>query len=358
MVKECPLNEPLVQLHSYTTYQPTSSIMPAQRNTYQSIASSGSFVMRASLHNRDRFSSARDDLSRPYPSYKDVYLRSNMSNPGSDEFQDLGLNDFLVAQRRVARQKLEHLQLTPYQGSLFSRGVQPHWEQREPYNAVLEASIGYAASCGVVVMDEVADPNERVDVRMEEVEEDVGTLKGEVVELRNELRELREAHGRLSRQVGELNTLAEDMRRHLRLPRTPEERAAARIEANLRAAEERRRLAEEESMDSEWERHALRMAENRAIRRASTLVGFQGRLVPIVGELDRAESPPREVIDLTDNSEDDVLNLSSEEERQAREEVRRGVLTFHAEVEHAQADPAPEYEAPPPSYDAPGSSRS
>ena len=223
---------------SYTAKPPTTSIiiMPAQRNAYQSIVSSGSFVMRASLHNRDCFSSARDDLSRPYPSYEDVYLHSNTSNPGSDEFQDLGLNDFLVAQRRVARRKLERLQLTPYQGSLFSRGIQPHWEQREPYNVVLEASIGYAASCGVVIMDEVADLNERVDVRME-VEEDVGTLKGEVVELRNELRELREAHDWLSRQVGELNTLAEDMRRQLCLPRTPEERAVARIEADLRAEE-------------------------------------------------------------------------------------------------------------------------
>ena len=174
--------------------------------------------MRASLHNRDCFPSARDGLSRPYPAYKDVYLRSNTSNPGTDEFQDLGLNDFLVARRRVARRKLEHLQLTPYQGSLFSWGVQPHWEQREPYNMVLEASIGYAASCGVVVMDEVADLNEKVDVRMEEVEEDVGTLKGEVVKLRNELRELREAHGRLSCQVSELNTLVEGMQRHLHLP--------------------------------------------------------------------------------------------------------------------------------------------
>ena len=116
-------NVPLMSyLSSYTAKPPTTSIiiMPAQRNTYQSIASSGSFIMRASLHNRDRFSSARDNLSRPYPSYEDVYLCSNMSNPGSDEFQDLGLNDFLVAQRRVARRKLEHLQLTPYQGSLFS----------------------------------------------------------------------------------------------------------------------------------------------------------------------------------------------------------------------------------------------
>ena len=97
-------NVPLTSYSSSLTAKPlpTFIIMPAQRNAYQSIASSGSFVMRASLHNRDRFSSARDNLSRPYPSYEDVYLRSNMSNPGSDEFQDLGLNDFLVAQRRVA----------------------------------------------------------------------------------------------------------------------------------------------------------------------------------------------------------------------------------------------------------------
>ena len=132
---------------------------------------------------------------------------------------------------------------------------------------------------------------------------------------------------------------------------------AARIKADLRAAEEQQRLAEEESTDSEWERHALRMAENRAVRRASTLAGFQGWLVPI-GEPDRAESPPREIIDLTDDFEDDVLDLSSEEERQAREEEHRGVLTFHAEMERAWADPAPEYEAPPPEYNAPGPSRS
>ena len=199
--------------------------------------------------------------------------------------------------------------------------------------------------------------NERVDVRMEEVEEDVGTLKGEVVELRNELRELREAHGQLSHQVSELNTLVEDMHRHLHLPQTPEERAAVRIEADLRAVERRWQLDEEEVTDSEWECHALRLAERRAVRRASTLVRFQGRLVPI-GEPDCAESPPREIIDLTDDSEDDILDLSSEEEQQVREEERMGVLTFHAKVERARADPAPEYEAPPPGYNAPGPSRS
>ena len=178
---------------------------------------------------------------------------------------------------------------------------------------VLEASLRYTALCSVVVMDEVVDLNERADVRMEEVEEAVGSLKGEVVKLRNELRELEEAHSRLSHQVGELNTLAEDMRRHLHLPQTPEERAAARIEADLRATEWRRELDEEEVTDSEWEHHALHLAERRAVRRTSTLVGFQGQLVPI-GEPDHAESLPREIIDLTDDSEDDVLDLSSEEE--------------------------------------------
>ena len=103
------------------------------------------------------------------------------------------------------------------------------------------------------------------------------------------------------------------MRRHLHLPQTPEERAVVRIGSDLREAQWRRELNEEEVTDSEWEHHALHLAERRAVRRASTLVGFQGQLVPI-GELDHAESLPREIIDLTDDSKDDVLNLSSEEE--------------------------------------------
>ena len=116
-------------------------------------------------------------------------------------------------------------------------------------------------------------------------------------------------------------------------------------------------MDKEEVTDSKWEHHTLCLAERRAVRRASTLVRFQGRLVPI-GKPDCAESLPREIIDLTDDSKDDVLDLSSEEEQQAREEEHMGVLTFHAEVECARADPAPEYEAPPPGYDALGPSRS
>ena len=92
--------------------------MPASRISIRSGAH-GSFVLRESNFNRDRFVSAQDDLSRPYPKAEDVYLQSDASNP-EEEFADLGLSDFFIAHRRVARRKLDCLQLTALQVSFSS----------------------------------------------------------------------------------------------------------------------------------------------------------------------------------------------------------------------------------------------
>ena len=54
-----------------------------------------------------------------------------------------------------------------------------------------------------------------------------------------------------------------------------------RIESELREAQQRREIDETESTDSEWECHTHCLAERRAVRRAQTLVVFEGRLVPI-----------------------------------------------------------------------------
>ena len=54
---------------------------------------------------------------------------------------------------------------------LLSQGVQVGLERREPYNPILEASIGYAGAAAVAVMDEVVYVNERQDERMEGIEE-------------------------------------------------------------------------------------------------------------------------------------------------------------------------------------------
>src|SRR5882762_5413076 len=103
--------------------------MPASRISICSGAN-GSFVLRESNFNRDRFVSARDDLSRPYPKAEDVYLQSDASNP-EEEFADLGLSDFFIAHRRVARRKLDCLQLTALQVSFFFHSYFPlSWTYR------------------------------------------------------------------------------------------------------------------------------------------------------------------------------------------------------------------------------------
>ena len=57
---------------------------------------------------------------------------------------------------------------------LLSQGVQVSLKRREPYDPILEASIGYTGATAIAVMDEVAYVNERQDERMEGIEE--GTL--------------------------------------------------------------------------------------------------------------------------------------------------------------------------------------
>jgi len=75
---------------------------------------------------------------------------------------DIGLSNFFITHHQVARCKLEHLQLSSYQAGLLSRGVQVGMERREPYNVILEAAMGYAGACGVVVMDDVGLVNKKV----------------------------------------------------------------------------------------------------------------------------------------------------------------------------------------------------
>src|SRR5258705_8626137 len=187
--------------------------MPAQRSSSTRASSiGGSFVEGASSHNQHRFSSARDDPSRPYPSNRDVYRRSNPHNPDEDEFANVRLSDFFLAHRRVARRKLERLQLTPYQAGLLSRGVQVGMERREPYNAVIEAAMGYSGACSVAVMDDVALVNKKVDKLDEGLGEEVVRLDMIHQELLRDLDEERaraQKSDRFLRKVASLKVLAD-----------------------------------------------------------------------------------------------------------------------------------------------------
>ena len=121
-----------------------------------------SALAAATTHNRHQFTYARRDSGRPYPSALDVYVRSDTAKPGEDGFKDLFLNDFVIANKRVARRKLASMTLDRQPFHLLLRGVQPRMDVEENQNGVLETALGYAGAVGVTVMDELAHVNEKV----------------------------------------------------------------------------------------------------------------------------------------------------------------------------------------------------
>ena len=117
---------------------------------------------------------------------------------------------------------MDHLPLASNTQELLSWGVQVSLERSEPYNPILEASIGYAGAAAVAVMDEVAFVNERQDKRMEGIEEGALGLVSRVEEENCQLRELQQAQEEqivrdgerirdLERSVGTLRTLVNSL---------------------------------------------------------------------------------------------------------------------------------------------------
>src|SRR5258708_9289631 len=189
--------------------------MPA---THTAASSRGSSNREASSYNLDRFQVARNDATMPYPSETDIYRRSTIHNPDDDGFFDLGLRDFLVANCRVARRRLDRLAVTPYQSGLLSRGAQHCLDTREPYNMVLEASLGYTASCSVAAFDEVASVYERTNeldwrilINRDEVASVEQRLRERVRELEVRYEVERDLCWEATRNIGELRGLVNDL---------------------------------------------------------------------------------------------------------------------------------------------------
>ena len=80
-----------------------------------------------------------------------------------DEFKDLFLNNFILAQKRVAHRCLERLELSKNQRALLARGVSCMMDVEYEKNGVVEACVGYAGAIGVMVIDKMANVNEWVD---------------------------------------------------------------------------------------------------------------------------------------------------------------------------------------------------
>ncbi|KAF9789524.1 hypothetical protein BJ322DRAFT_1177786 [Thelephora terrestris] len=218
-----------------------STRVPTRRSSSYSPVQENNF-------NIDRFSHARRDASRPYPTLGNVMDRTATADP-NEGFTDLGFRDFIQASRRVSRRKLARIETNPYATELLNRGVKFVTETNETFNSVLEASVIHTGNVGSMLMDEIAHVNERVDGRREEIEklekeflgchegilkiEDeqeqhgmaIDRLKGEVITLKDLVRslvvktgELEDDKVRLTRRVSELTGEVRDLQRRCNEP--------------------------------------------------------------------------------------------------------------------------------------------
>ncbi|KAF9649735.1 hypothetical protein BDM02DRAFT_3229300 [Thelephora ganbajun] len=78
------------------------------------------------------------------------------------DFSDLAVNDFVLSHKVTARRKLERLQGLVFARSLLERGTFHAMEGIEVYNGPIEVLMGYTASMGVMLAEEIALTNDVV----------------------------------------------------------------------------------------------------------------------------------------------------------------------------------------------------
>ena len=80
---------------------------------------------------------------------------SNTHDPDQDGFEDLYCRDFIHTISRVARRKLSHHHLDPYQRAAFRCGIIRYNIGEEEANPTLELAMEYAGALGTIVFDEL-----------------------------------------------------------------------------------------------------------------------------------------------------------------------------------------------------------
>ena len=86
--------------------------------------------------------------------------RTNTDHP-EEAFDELFQEDFVLAACQVGHHQLAHLDVSPYQRALLSRGVD-HRHHRQHPDRQMEQGMGYAGAVGMMLMDEMAGVCERV----------------------------------------------------------------------------------------------------------------------------------------------------------------------------------------------------
>ncbi|KAF9641813.1 hypothetical protein BDM02DRAFT_3133548, partial [Thelephora ganbajun] len=105
---------------------------------------------------------ARGSRHHPYPPPSSVFMRANTAENCDEDFSDLAVNDFVLSHKVTARRKLECLQGSVFARSLLERGTFHAMEGIEVYNGPIKVLMGYTASVGIMLAEEIALTNDVV----------------------------------------------------------------------------------------------------------------------------------------------------------------------------------------------------
>ena len=136
---------------------------------------SSSFTSSASLSeerrrprssfNRDGCVFRRGEGFRPYPQEQEVFLHSNTDSVDDESWHELGLNNFVITNVRIGRHRFNRYSdvMVEHQRGLLNRGLEP-WDTEEHESPILEASLGYTASMGMMLFEQNELQRRRVHV--------------------------------------------------------------------------------------------------------------------------------------------------------------------------------------------------
>ena len=138
--------------------------------------------------------------NRCYPSLLLMRRMSNCINPRED-FGDIHHQDFILMASRVSCRKLEWLILGPYQRAVLCCGVDchQHCDAVESWETLM--GMEYAGSVGTMVLDELAEVNERVSGAIDIVDECILEKREKVTRLEEKVAQLETDHHLLRREV-------------------------------------------------------------------------------------------------------------------------------------------------------------
>jgi len=128
--------------HTSSSFTASSSLSEERRRPWSSFNHDGRVFQRG-------------EGFRPYPQEREVFLRSNTDSVDNESWHELGLNNFIITNVRISCHRFNRYSdvMVEHQCGLFNRGLEP-WDMEEHESPVLEASLGYTASMGMMLFEQ------------------------------------------------------------------------------------------------------------------------------------------------------------------------------------------------------------